>query len=404
MIQRINKYIMLLLIVLMISTTSFSAFAQGNMVLSEDRNESTDELKLSNSKDLGVEDINEKIKEIYPYGEIVAIKETEFGTAYYVDSQYHQKRKKRSLWDALDVVMAGASWADFFKDPSLKNLGWATLDTAALLPLLPSTAYFRKGGKLVLKTSEVKKLAKTSKGKAAIKKALKGARHGACFVKGTKVLTNEGYKNIEDIKVNDLVYSKDITNNVEDLKHVKNIFFKKTNTIVTIKTKNEEINTTLEHPFFIKDKGFKSAKEIRKGDKIVKFSNLYCEVSDIKISTYPNSIDVYNFEVEDWHNYFVGYENLLVHNTCQVKQSSAIKRAVKKLSHEAKKGYEKAIEALKKGDLRGLNDHSLSNKWKGHRAVDIKGMGKGRGKGRIIYKKLKDGSIEIVEILTNHNY
>lgn len=81
-----------------------------------------------------------------------------------------------------------------------------------------------------------------------------------------------------------------------------------------------------------------------------------------------------------------------------------MERQAKKLSPEAKKGYEKAIEALKNGDTRGLNDHPLSGNRSGQRAVDIKGIGKGRGAGRIIYEFGEDGKINIVEILTDHRY
>ncbi|MCF2620186.1 hypothetical protein JQM63_10225 [Oscillibacter valericigenes] len=130
-------------------------------------------VKLSNSKELGVENINNELREIFPYGEIVSIIETPYGTAFYVDKNYHNPIKTRTIWDALDVVMAGASWADFFKEPSLANLGWAALDTVSLLPILPSSAYIRKGGKILLNVDEVKKLAKTPEGLEKIKKALK---------------------------------------------------------------------------------------------------------------------------------------------------------------------------------------------------------------------------------------
>lgn len=129
--------------------------------------------RLSNSEVLGVADINKQIKDIFPKGEIVAIKETSYGTAYYVDRYYHNQYKPKLLWDALDIVMAGSSWAKFFGEPSLANLGWATLDTVALLPGLPSSAYIRKGGKLLLNVDEVKKLAKTSEGLKIIRNALK---------------------------------------------------------------------------------------------------------------------------------------------------------------------------------------------------------------------------------------
>ena len=122
------------------------------------------------------ENVNEEVKKIFPYGEIVGKVETKYGTAYYVDRFYNSPMKPRTIWDALDVVMAGASWAEFFNEPSLANLGWAALDTVALLPALPSSAYFRKGGKLLLNVDEVKKISKTSDGLSKIKKALKPAK------------------------------------------------------------------------------------------------------------------------------------------------------------------------------------------------------------------------------------
>lgn len=98
--------------------------------------------------------------------------ETPYGTMYYV-----QERKDIvtyvSFWDVLDIAMAGASWADLFNEPSWSNFGWAILDTAALLPLLPSSAYVRKGGKILLKSDEFLKFAKTKSGAKAIKTAMK---------------------------------------------------------------------------------------------------------------------------------------------------------------------------------------------------------------------------------------
>ena len=81
-----------------------------------------------------------------------------------------------------------------------------------------------------------------------------------------------------------------------------------------------------------------------------------------------------------------------------------VERQAKKLSPEARKGYEKAIEALRSGDTRGLNDHSLSGNRRGQRAIDIKGIGKGRGAGRIIYEYGDADEINIIEILTDHKY
>ncbi|KSV57697.1 hypothetical protein [Acetivibrio ethanolgignens] len=97
--------------------------------------------------------------------------ETPYGTAYYVKK--HGNIQTRSIWDVVDILMAGASWANLFANPSWGNFGWAVLDTAALLPVLPASAYFRKGGKTFLKIDEVAKFAKTSKGKKAVSAAMK---------------------------------------------------------------------------------------------------------------------------------------------------------------------------------------------------------------------------------------
>lgn len=51
-----------------------------------------------------------------------------------------------------------------------------------------------------------------------------------------------------------------------------------------------------------------------------------------------------------------------------------------------------------------MNDHSVTGDRRGKRAVYIKGTGKGRGAGRIIYKVGKDGEVNIIKIITDHRY
>jgi hypothetical protein len=118
-------------------------------------------------------------------------------------------------------------------------------------------------------------------------------------------------------------------------------------------------------------------------------------------------VKVYNFEVEDFHTYYVSELNVLVHNTCDGSGGSLnidkeVLRQAKKLSPEAKIGYENAINALAIGDLRGLNNHGLKGNRKGQWAIDIKGSGRNRGDSRLIYTKNKDGSINVIEYLTDH--
>ena len=61
------------------------------------------------------------------------------------------------FWDILDVFMAALSWDDFLESPSLMNLGWAALDTLALLPGVPSSGYARRGVEVVSSISHANK-------------------------------------------------------------------------------------------------------------------------------------------------------------------------------------------------------------------------------------------------------
>lgn len=74
----------------------------------------------------------------------------DFGTIYHVAKNNDGDKDTYTLWDVADIIMAGASWAAFFKEPSFASFGLSVLDTASCAPFIPSTAYVRKGGKLFI--------------------------------------------------------------------------------------------------------------------------------------------------------------------------------------------------------------------------------------------------------------
>lgn len=121
--------------------------------------------------------------------------ETNYGTIYFVKE--NDKPQSRIVSDVLDIVMAGSSWADLLKDPSWNNFGWAVLDTAALLPALPSTAYVRKGGKVFLKVDDFFNLAKTEKVKTAIKTALRPFKYSDGITKKAEKAIKKKFKKAE---------------------------------------------------------------------------------------------------------------------------------------------------------------------------------------------------------------
>lgn len=137
----------------------------------------------------------------------------------------------------------------------------------------------------------------------------------SCFVAGTKVLTEEGFKNIEDIKIGDKVYAINIDNNQRELKTVINLFRGYSDEIYEITIGKEIVYVTPKHQFYVVDKGWIRAYELKKGDCLVAKDNQNLVIQEIvhKIDR-DNPVLVYNMTIEGYHNYLVTEYEILVHN------------------------------------------------------------------------------------------
>ncbi len=62
-------------------------------------------------------------------------------------------------------------------------------------------------------------------------------------------------------------------------------------------------------------KGWVDAGELKPGDRLVMYSGEVLEVDEAYVEYLDRSVKVYNFEVEDWHTYFLSEYNVFVHNT-----------------------------------------------------------------------------------------
>lgn len=93
------------------------------------------------------------------------------GIIYVSEKQNSDIQERISPTDVADIVLAGATLAEWFNDPTWENFGWVVLDGAAILPLVPSTGWFRQWWKKVIKQDAVKNAAKKNKPKvvAAVK-------------------------------------------------------------------------------------------------------------------------------------------------------------------------------------------------------------------------------------------
>ena len=85
-------------------------------------------------------------------------------------------------------------------------------------------------------------------------------------------------------------------------------------TLVHLTVNGEEIVTTVDHPFYVKNQGFIKAGELIVGDELLDVNGnvLLVENFDVELTDEPTT--VYNFQVEDYHTYHVSGLGVLVHN------------------------------------------------------------------------------------------
>lgn len=75
------------------------------------------------------------------------------------------------------------------------------------------------------------------------------------------------------------------------------------------------IETTDNHPFWVEDRGWVFADELRVGDKLQKADRSTLTIDKVEFVLLDEPVMVYNFTVEDYHTYYVTDLGIWVHNT-----------------------------------------------------------------------------------------
>ena len=162
---------------------------------------------------------------------------------------------------------------------------------------------------------------------------------GYCFVAGTPVAVPGGLKNIETIQEGDEVISKDVREGKNTIQRVTAVTKRTAQKLVRLVTEKETVLTTPEHPFYVENTGWTLAEKLRKGIRLVTLSGAMVLLTDMQ--AFDSSATVYNFEVPQTHNYYVGNQQLLAHNT------EVCKALIAKMAGKLGTGYEEMETVIK---------------------------------------------------------
>ena len=149
-------------------------------------------------------------------------------------------------------------------------------------------------------------------------------------------------------------------------KTVLETYIREDSKLIHLMINGEEIITTETHPFYVKNRGFVNAGELAVGDELLDSNKNILLVENFDVELTGKPVTVYNFQVEDYHTYFVGECGVWVHNkNCPsymnedggspdldnvVSQRSDLNRAVKNTDNyrSMEREWSKALKSGKK--------------------------------------------------------
>jgi RHS repeat-associated protein len=163
-----------------------------------------------------------------------------------------------------------------------------------------------------------------------LRNLMRATNNGICFIAGTKITMSDGVlKNIEDVRVGDIVktynFELEKVENNEVLKTISPVQDK----LIKISLQNSIVNiNTVDHPYFVKGKGWCSykpidtkkrynfdVKQLEKNDTcyLLNGGDEIVEIKIINIESTNREERTYNLsEVKNNHNFFAN--GILVHN------------------------------------------------------------------------------------------
>jgi hypothetical protein len=237
-----------------------------------------------------------------------------------------------------------------------------------------------------------------------------------CFIAGTPILTAEGLKPIEEIEEGDKVLSYNEKTKQTEYKTVVQTMVRKAEAgriwSVKVEGEAEVLGVTGEHPFYVRihrardntaseddDEGdWREAKNLQIGDEIRTAQGGWAKVKSV--TQRSAGAKVYNFEVADNHNYFVGRTNLLAHNADCFKIVSKIGNhpTLVKAAETAGTSVQRGIDSLTSQLAKGNLNPGIGSK---HLFKDIY-YARARDGARVFFRQVGN-TVEVVAKASKHN-
>ncbi|MHC5539237.1 RHS repeat-associated core domain-containing protein [Singulisphaera rosea] len=222
-----------------------------------------------------------------------------------------------------------------------------------------------------------------------------------CFAAGTPILTPSGFKPIEALRVDDLVLSApdDDPDHPVVARRVLGLY-QGYSPLLGILVCGRLIRTTAKHPFWVQGRGWTDAQHLKAGDHLRTHLGRTVVVECLEYEL--SSTTVYNFEVEEYHTYFVGRESwgfsawshndpLNILNRCFLPRDSDLDIGLPTY-RDPKTGQLSFLEP----DAPKKNPWSYMTEWHDKRATELFGPGSGRNNigGRNYDKRFAGRDIE----------
>jgi len=141
-----------------------------------------------------------------------------------------------------------------------------------------------------------------------------------CFAAGTPIVLADGASRaIDQIQPGDVVLavSDRQPDGAVEAKRVLEVYHNPPKRIVSLHVAGQEIRVTLEHPFYVRGKGWVAASKLQPGDELRTPADRFVAVTSVEDR--GDSVPVFNLHVAEHHTYFVGggewQFSILAHNS-----------------------------------------------------------------------------------------